>query len=69
MDEPKALAWRKTRYSIGNGDCVEVAATRGSIAVRDSKNTGGPVVEYSLGAWQGFLAATKSDTFDSNFYS
>jgi hypothetical protein len=64
VDEPQALAWRKSRYSIGNGDCVEVAPARGSIAVRDSKNPVGPVITYPVAAWRMFLAATRRADFD-----
>lgn len=67
VEEPEALAWRKSRYSIGNGDCVEVATMRGSIAVRDSKNPAGPVVKYAPGAWQMFLAATRRGEHDYIF--
>ena len=67
MEEPEALAWRKSRRSIGNGDCVEVATTRGSIAVRDSKNPAGPVINYAPGAWQTFLAAARRGEYDHSF--
>jgi len=67
MEEPEALAWRKSRYSVGNGDCVEVTTTRGSIAVRDSKNPAGPVVKCAPAAWQMFLTATRRGEFDHNF--
>lgn len=33
-----ALAWRKSTYSSGNGQCVEVAWHDGRPAVRDSKH-------------------------------
>lgn len=34
--------WRKSRYSSGNGSCVEVAFADGIVAVRDSKDTSRP---------------------------
>lgn len=64
MDEVRGLAWRKTQYSIGNGDCVEVAPTRGGIAVRDSKNPVGPVIKYPADAWRTFLATARLGEFD-----
>lgn len=67
VQEVRALAWRKSGYSIGNGDCVEVAATRGTIAVRDSKDPVGPVVEYPVGAWHEFLATARRGGFDRPF--
>jgi Domain of unknown function (DUF397) len=67
VDEPEVLAWRKTRYSVGNGDCVEIATARGSIVVRDSKNPVGPVITYPVDAWQLFLVATRHGEFDYLF--
>ncbi len=53
-------AWRKSSYSGGNGDCVEVArTTRAHIAVRDSKDPGGPRLAFTAGQWQVFTGAVK----------
>ena len=30
--------WRKSSHSSGNGECVELAASRSTIGVRDGKN-------------------------------
>lgn len=49
------LSWRKSRYSpISASDCVEVAM-HDTVYVRDSKNTGGEVLDFSSGAWTRFL--------------
>jgi hypothetical protein len=49
-------AWLKSSYSTGNGgECVEVAAGERAIFVRDSKNTAGPVLTLTPGAWAGFV--------------
>ena len=55
---PKALHWRKSSYSGGNGgtDCVEVAAS----SVRDSKNPG-PVLTFPASQWKSFLATLKEN--------
>ncbi len=56
--------WRKSRRSVGNGACVEVAPASGSVAVRDSTDPVGPMLRYSAQAWQTFIAGTKLGTFD-----
>jgi hypothetical protein len=60
----ESLKWRKATYSIGNGDCVEVAPAETTIAVRDSKNTVGPVLCYSARSWQLFLTEARQGNFD-----
>jgi hypothetical protein len=58
VSEP--LAWRKPRRSAGEGNCVEVASPPGGgSAVRDSKDTGGPVLRFSPGEWRRFTARLK----------
>jgi len=46
--------WRKSRSS-GDGNCVEVAMNPGSVRVRDSKNPGGPVLEFTREQWALFM--------------
>ncbi|MDO3705994.1 DUF397 domain-containing protein [Micromonospora sp. C28SCA-DRY-2] len=48
--------WRTSTRSVGNGNCVEVAAADGRVAVRDSKDRGGPVLAFPRPAWHAFLA-------------
>ncbi|AVT30406.1 MULTISPECIES: DUF397 domain-containing protein [unclassified Plantactinospora] len=49
--------WRKsTRSSTNGGDCVEVARNLpGIVAVRDSKDTTGPVLAFAPTAWRAFV--------------
>jgi hypothetical protein len=48
--------FRKSSYSAGEGNCVEVAYTApGGRAVRDSKQPHGPLVTVSPKSWQAFL--------------
>jgi uncharacterized protein DUF397 len=48
--------WFKSSYSgSNNNDCVEVAATRGSVRVRDSKAVDGPALAVTPAAWAGFV--------------
>ena len=51
-----AEVWRKSSYSASNGgDCVEVAAAPpAAIAVRDSKDPGGPKLIFTPAAWAAF---------------
>ncbi|MFV2118656.1 DUF397 domain-containing protein [Streptomyces sp. Act-28] len=56
--ELDGLVWFKSSYSSsGNGeeDCVEVAATPGTVHVRDSKNADGPRLAVTARAWAGFV--------------
>ncbi|MEU5129902.1 DUF397 domain-containing protein [Streptomyces mobaraensis] len=51
-----ALEWIKSSYSTGDGpSCVEVAATPGTVRVRDSKKAEGPFVAFPAGAWTAFM--------------
>lgn len=57
--EKRALAWRKASRSAGNGECVEVAAAGGTVAIRDSKNPEGVVLTCSPAMFRAFLDATR----------
>ncbi|MCX4881636.1 DUF397 domain-containing protein [Streptomyces sp. NBC_00847] len=50
------ITFRKSSYSAGEGNCVEVADTApGGRAVRDSKQQDGPLLVLSRESWQAFL--------------
>jgi hypothetical protein len=54
--------WRKSSYSGGNSDCVEVTTGRRTVGLRDTRQLGrGPIVEFPVAAWTAFLAATRKD--------
>ena len=58
-------AWHKSSYSGANGDCVEVAGNLpGVVAVRDSKDRGGPALVLQRAEWQAFLSGAKGGQFD-----
>ena len=59
-NQESALNWRKSRYSAGNGECVEVAKSELYVQVRDSRNKTGTVLKVKAGPWQGFLSRFKS---------
>jgi len=49
--------FRKSSYSSGSGECVEVATNiPTTVAVRDSENPTGPCIRLSPDAWTAFLA-------------
>ena len=58
--------WRKSSYSGSNGGgCVEVADNLpGMVAVRDSKDPGGPVLAFGPDEWRAFTTAIKMGEFD-----
>jgi hypothetical protein len=51
------IAWRKSSFSGGNGDCVEVAPVPPRVAVRDSKHATGPTLTFEQNRWRAFLTA------------
>jgi hypothetical protein len=60
------LTWRKSSYSGSNGGgCVEIADNlpRG-VAVRDSKDPGGPLLTVRPDNWRAFMVAIKAGEFD-----
>ncbi|MEV7217705.1 DUF397 domain-containing protein [Kitasatospora cineracea] len=63
----RAAVWRKSSYSGGGGECVEVTrdfeAAHGLVFVRDSKNPGGPALGLAPAAWREFTAAVARGTF------
>jgi hypothetical protein len=60
------LIWRKSSYSGSNGgNCVEIADNLlGVVAVRDSKDSRGPVLAFTPDDWRRFTAAIKAGQFD-----
>jgi hypothetical protein len=61
MDMSGAV-WRKSSYSGANGgNCVEVAATAPTVAVRDSKDPNGPVLAFGPRAWGQFAGQVKAE--------
>ncbi|WP_406098088.1 DUF397 domain-containing protein [Kitasatospora purpeofusca] len=51
-------SWRKSTYSNGQGDCIEVADGSADIVpVRDSKDPDGPTLAFTTTAWTSFLTA------------
>lgn len=47
--------WRKSSYSQYNGNCVETATGEAIVAVRDTQDRDGFVLEVPAAAWRNFL--------------
>jgi hypothetical protein len=60
--ELSAVVWEKSARSGSNG-CVEVAFVDDKVALRDSKNKGGAVLEFSLREWDAFLGGVSDGQF------
>jgi hypothetical protein len=53
----REIYWRKSSYSLGNGECIEVAPSGdGDVVVRDSKNPDGVVLSCGPVEWRAFLS-------------
>lgn len=66
MVELTNVQWRKSSFSMGMGDCLEVAfLDSGEVALRDDKNGDeGPVLMFTHSEWQAFLSGAKDGEFD-----
>lgn len=68
LDEDFALTrvrWRRsTRSNEMGGACVEVTALDSMIALRDSKDPGGPELLIAPENWRWLLDNVKSGTYD-----
>ena len=53
--------WRKSSYSGGEGNCVQVAGHAGSnhVLVRDTQDRTGPTLRFDSAAWQRFADQVK----------
>jgi Domain of unknown function (DUF397) len=57
--------WRKSSYSGGQGNCVEVRTSQlDAVAIRDSKNVPGPVLTVNDQTWSAFVQGIKHGEFD-----
>jgi hypothetical protein len=56
------LNWRKSSYSLANGNCVEVGTGQALVAVRDSTDPDGPVIDVSPQAWIDLTERVKRET-------
>ena len=61
MDQLEGRTWRKSSYSGSNGgNCIEISAAPGAVAVRDSNDPHGPVLTFGSADWQQFADRFKA---------
>jgi hypothetical protein len=61
----KQVAWRKSRYSNSQGNCVELAKLPdGGIAVRNSRFPDGPALIYTRDEVRALVLGVKDGEFD-----
>jgi hypothetical protein len=56
--------WRKSSWSQGAQNCVEVAGVADVMAVRDSKAPTGPALVFGAAQWSAFLVDVKRGRHD-----
>ncbi len=57
--------WVKSSLSFSNGNCVEVASLPDDeIGVRNSRDSGGPVLRFTPDEWHAFLGGVRNGEFD-----
>jgi hypothetical protein len=60
------LVWKKSSFSNGQGECVEVAVKHdGGRKVRDSKDPKGAILDFTPGEWVAFVQGAKAGEFDN----
>ena len=64
-DDSVRRAWRKSSYSGGGNNCVEVATGAVTVAVRDSKDPEGGELTFGAPAWTAFTTAIKRGGYGS----
>ena len=58
--QPPRTGWRKPARSGSNGNCVEIANTGTTIAIRDSRDPHGPRLAFTPAQWQAFTATLRT---------
>ncbi|MCR8579258.1 MULTISPECIES: DUF397 domain-containing protein [Streptomyces] len=57
--------FRKSSYSNAERECLEVATNiPGTVAIRDSKNPAGPILQLGPDTWTAFRSAVVTGRFE-----
>jgi Domain of unknown function (DUF397) len=56
--------WRKSWVCGASPNCVEVALQTQAVVVRDSKDSAGPVLKFTVEEWAAFVAGVRNGQFD-----
>lgn len=58
--------WRKSSYSAGQNNCVEIATADGWVGVRDSKlGEASPILTFTPAEWAAFTAGVRAGELDA----
>jgi len=61
-----ATEWRKSSWSVGDGNCVEVTTVNSAVLIRDSKNPSGCALAVTVTEWHSWTRTIKF-RFSCNF--
>jgi hypothetical protein len=57
--------WRKSSYSNGQANCVEVATNLpGMVVIRDSRDPQGPALAFAWAEWRAFVTDIQNGTMN-----
>ncbi|WP_079194273.1 DUF397 domain-containing protein [Streptomyces sp. CB02923] len=64
-NELSGVTWQKGSTSLGDGNCIEVAALPGGgVAIRNSRHPDGPALVFTTDELAAFVAGAKGSEFD-----
>ncbi|MGD0246610.1 MAG: DUF397 domain-containing protein [Streptosporangiaceae bacterium] len=63
-DRYPATTWRKSSASADQGTCVEVAARKPFVLVRDSRNADGATLEILFDRWRELMKRIRNGQLD-----
>ncbi|MGH3620577.1 MAG: DUF397 domain-containing protein [Sciscionella sp.] len=61
-----STTWRKSSYSTGTGNCVEVAPAADGVTIRHSKHPTAGTIAFPHHAWAAFVRAAAEDLTSTN---